>query len=445
MRTLKLIILVVLLLAAGFLGYLGAKRDFRFGSRVITSINDTIVKDTISIPRLYGLPIDSFKITVGTVRQNQTLGQIMEQYFLPAGILNQLATYSSQMFDIRKIRAGNKYTAFVSQDTLNRLKYLVYEHSPVDYVVFTVDDTFKVDVKQKEVETRKKAAAGVIEYSLWQTMIDNDINPMIALELSEIYAWTIDFFGLQPEDSFSIVYDELFVDTVSIGLGDVHAAYFSHGDKDLYAIPFMQDSVISFFDLDGNSLRRAFLKAPLRYSRISSGYSSGRMHPILRIVRPHYGVDYAAASGTPVYSIGDGRVTSTGYDSGSGNIVRITHNSVYSTAYMHLRSFAPGIRAGVYVKQGDVIGYVGTTGLSTGPHLDFRVYRNGSPINPLTLESPPVDPIKSENRVAFDSVKAEKILELQAINITTDPVDIEKKIFADLIKGTLLPGSQGAR
>lgn len=440
MRKRNIILIVTFLMAAGIFGYFNAKRGFHITGSSLAPFNDTLNAETTSIPRLYGIPVDSFMITGGTIRRNQTLGQIMEQYILPVGIMNQLVNYADRVFDLKKIRAGNKYTAFLSPDTLKQLKYLVYEHSAVDYVVFSVADTLKVDVRQKEIVTKKQKAAGKIQYSLWQTMIDNEINPMVALELSEIYAWTIDFFGLQPEDSFSIIYDEAFVDTVSIGLGDVHAAYFRHGGKDLYAIPFMQDSIISFFDLEGNSLRRAFLKAPLRYSRISSGFSGGRMHPILRIVRPHYGVDYAAASGTPVYSIGDGRVTSTGYDSGSGNIVKITHNSVYSTAYMHLKSFAPGIRAGVYVKQGDLIGYVGTTGLSTGPHLDFRVYMNGSPINPLTLESPPVDPVQPQNRLAFDAVKAEKLKELQTVEISGNPESMEQKIYTDLINGTLLPG-----
>jgi len=298
-------------------------------------------------------------------------------------------------------------------------------------------------VKQKEVITKQKTATGRIESSLWQTMMDNDINPTVALELSEIYAWTIDFFGLQPEDSFSIIYDESYVDTISIGIGEVHAAYFKHGGKDLYAIPFMQDSILSFFDTEGNSLRRAFLKAPLKFNRISSRYSSGRLHPILRIVRPHYGVDYTAPSGTPVYSIGDGRVTSTTYDSGSGNIVKITHNSVYSTAYMHLRAFAQGIKAGVYLKQGDIIGYVGSTGLSTGPHLDFRVYMYGSPIDPLKMESPPVDPVKPQYMAEFDSVKAEIIQELQDITTPQDEEEIQKSLYTALMKGTLIPGLPG--
>jgi murein DD-endopeptidase MepM/ murein hydrolase activator NlpD len=179
--------------------------------------------------------------------------------------------------------------------------------------------------------------------------------------------------------------------------------------KELLAIPFMQDSVETYFDADGNSLRRAFLKAPLRFSRISSRFSGSRLHPILKIRRPHYGVDYAAPIGTPVYAIGDGRVMLAGYQSGAGRIVKVRHNSVYTSTYMHLSGFGKGIATGTYVKQGELLGYVGSSGLSTGPHLDFRVTMNGSPIDPLKMESPPVDPIKPENRMAFNSVKSATI------------------------------------
>jgi murein DD-endopeptidase MepM/ murein hydrolase activator NlpD len=222
--------------------------------------------------------------------------------------------------------------------------------------------------------------------------------------LSEIYAWTIDFFGLQKGDRFKVIYEEEFIGEESVGIRRVHAAQFEHAGSSIYAIPFIQDSVMSFYDTTGASLRKAFLKAPLRYSRISSRFSGARRHPILKIVRPHHGVDYAAPIGTPVVAIGDGRVTSTTYEGGAGRMVRITHNSVYSTAYLHLSRFGPGIAPGVYVKQGQVIGYVGSSGLSTGPHLDFRFYRNGSAVDPLKVEAPPVNPVAPEAMDQFGKI-----------------------------------------
>jgi len=239
---------------------------------------DTFAIEPI-VPRLYGIPIDSFALEIGIIQRNQTIGQLIKQYATPAGSMEQLLTYSGNDFDVRRVRMGNPYTAFLSKDSLSQLAYLVYEHSPVEYVIFDFHDSLKVQVREKEILLKNKTAYGSIKSSLWETVTQNNINPEVAFELSEIYAWTIDFFGLQPEDSFSIIYDELYVDTVSIGLGEIHAAYFRHGGKDLFAIPFVQDSVSTFFDNEGNSLRRAFLKSPLKMYRITSRYSISLARP----------------------------------------------------------------------------------------------------------------------------------------------------------------------
>jgi murein DD-endopeptidase MepM/ murein hydrolase activator NlpD len=372
----------------------------------LVEVQDSGVVQPVT-PLLYELPVDSFAIETGKIRRNENLGQILQQYNLPEHSLAQLLQYANRSFDLRKMRVGNSYTVFLSRDTLARLKYLVYEHSPVDYVVFDFKDSVKISVKQKEITTIQRKAHGEIQTSLWDAIKQSSMNPMVALQLSDIYAWTIDFFGLQPGDKFTVVYDELYVDSVSIGLGQIYGASFTHGGRDLLAIPFKQDSSLSYFDGDGNSLRRAFLKAPLHFfSRISSRFSNSRLHPVLKIRRPHHGVDYAAPVGTPVYSIGDGRVVSATYQGGEGRMVKVKHNGVYTTTYMHLSKFASGIQAGKYVTQGELIGYVGSTGLSTGPHLDFRVYKNGAPIDPLKMESPPVDPVKPENKTAFNEVKS---------------------------------------
>jgi murein DD-endopeptidase MepM/ murein hydrolase activator NlpD len=354
---------------------------------------------------LYGLPTDPYRIEKGKVGRDQNLGQILNQYVLPEGALTQMLLYGTQSFDFRKIRHGNAYAAFVSKNSDDSLRYLVYEHSPLEFVIFDFADSLRIRVCEREVLTRRQQAHGDITTSLWDAITKDSVNPQVALRLSEIFAWTVDFFGLQPGDHFKVVYDELYVDSVSVGIGRIHAASFFHAGKEIVAIPFIQDSVEAYFDAEGNSLRRAFLKAPVRFSRISSRFSGSRLHPILKIHRPHFGVDYAAPYGTPVYAIGDGRVLSVGYQGGAGRMVKIRHNSVYTSSYMHLSSFGKGIRGGQYVKQGDLIGYVGSSGLSSGPHLDFRVFRNGSPIDPLKMESPPVDPVKPQNMMDFQQVR----------------------------------------
>lgn len=234
----------------------------------------------------------------------------------------------------------------------------------------------------------------------------------MSIELSEIYAWSIDFFGLQKHDHFSVIYDEQYVDTIPIGIGHIYSVLFNHQQKDFYATSFMQDEQLSFFDENGESLQRAFLKAPLRFNRISSRFSGSRLHPVLKIRRPHYGIDYAAPSGTPVFAVGDGTVIEKKYTKQGGNTLKIKHNSVYTTGYLHLSNFAKGIRQGTRVKQGQLIGYVGSTGLATGPHLDFRFWKNNSPVDPLKVESPTVEPIKKINQQKYDSIKTEMTYQL---------------------------------
>jgi len=353
----------------------------------------------------YGIPEDSFRVVEGSIRRNQTLSAILSGYNINPRIIHQIASFSREVFDVRRIRPGDGYRVFISNDSLSMPHYFVYEPNRVEYVKVRLYDTIHIERRSREVQQVMKGVSGSVTSSLWNALRESQASPVLAIELSEIYAWSVDFFGLREGDSFRAFYYENYVDTNSVGIEGIKAAWFRHMGREFYAIPFEQDSVLSFFDQDGNSLRRTFLKAPLRYSRISSGFSHSRMHPILRVRRPHHGVDYAAPVGTPVYAIGDGRVIETSYSAGAGRMVRIRHNSVYTSAYLHLRNFEPGIKPDVWVRQGDVIGYVGSTGMSTGPHLDFRVWRNGHPVDPLRIESPPVEPIKQENIEAFNRVK----------------------------------------
>ena len=352
----------------------------------------------------YGLPVDSFEIITGKVRNNQLFSSLLTDLGLSYAKIDLAVKKGKEIFDFRKFRAGNAYTGFKSGDSLC---YFVYETDAINFTVFQFRDCIRIWTGVKDIDTIRITFAGSIRTSLWNTFKDNSVNPLLANILSDIYAWSIDFFGLQTGDSMRVIYDEYYVDSVSMGIGRVHGAWFRHMGTDFWAIPFVQDSTESFFDEHGKSLRKAFLKSPLKFSRISSRFSSSRMHPILMIRRPHHGVDYAAPVGTPVNAIGDGVVVKTEYEKGSGNMIRIKHNSVYSTAYLHLRGYAKDIRTGSYVKQGDVIGYIGSTGLSTGPHLDFRFYKNGFSVDPLKVEALPVDPVKPENLMHFEMVKEE--------------------------------------
>lgn len=358
----------------------------------------------VAQPQLFfGFPVDSFNIVEGQVKPNQNLGSLLATFGVSMAKIDKLARNSADVFDVRKIRSGNNYYILQGRDSLSTAQYLVYENNKVDYYVFDLKDSLNCLSGQKEVTIVPKSGWGTIESSLWNAMVNNDLSPMLAIEMSEIFAWSIDFFGIQKGDRFRLYYEEKLVDSVSVGVGPIHAVEFEHMNKVYYAYRFDQDDKPDYFDNTGQSLKKAFLKAPLNYSRISSHFSNSRFHPVLKINRPHHGVDYSAPSGTPVVSIGDGVVVTRSYQAGgAGNYVRIKHNSVYSTAYMHLKGFGPGITQGARVRQGQVIGYVGSTGLSTGPHLDFRVYKNGTPINPLRMESPPAEPVKPEYMPAFN-------------------------------------------
>lgn len=354
---------------------------------------------------LFGIPADSFNVITGKIRRNGFLSQILPEYGIAVREIEELVRNSSDVFDVRKIRAGNNYFILCDNDSAGRAKYLIYEHDPALSYIFSFNDSLNITPFRKEITKKIKYSSGTVETSLWEAMVSKDLNPLLAISLSEIFAWTVDFFGLQKGDHFKVIYEELYIDDDSQGIGRIYGAQFTWAGKTTNAIPFVQNGIESYYDSEGNSLRKAFLKAPLRFTRISSRFSPSRLHPILRIRRPHYGVDYAAPAGTPVHAVGDGRVVSATTEGASGKMVRIVHNSVYSTAYLHLSRFGPGIASGVSVRQGDVIGYVGSTGLSTGPHLDFRFYKNGSPVDPLKVEAPPTEPVLSENMERFEKAR----------------------------------------
>lgn len=354
----------------------------------------------------WGLPIDSFRIDTCVIKEGETLGGIMTRLGATRKQITHITVMPRSEFDVRTIRPGKTYYALYQTDTtgLEKLCHYVYKPSIREDIVLHLVDSLYAERFEKPIIHRERAAEAVIESSLWNAMTANNLPTELALELSDIYAWTIDFFGLQKGDSIRVYYDEQYVDTVRIGIGRIYAADFYHARRWQEAYWFEESNIHNYFDADGNSLRKAFLKAPLNYKRISSGFTHARKHPIYKVVRPHTGVDYAAPTGTPVVSIGDGVVTMKQYKGGGGHTVKIKHNSTYTTAYLHLSKYAKGLAVGKHVKQGEVIGYVGSSGSSTGPHLDFRVWKNGTPIDPLKMQSPPAEPIPTQYKDTFTTV-----------------------------------------
>lgn len=370
---------------------------------------------------LYGLDVSEMEVVHTTLEPNQFLADVLSPHEVENQTIHQMGLKSQEVFDVRKMRAGNPVA--ILKDKEQQVNYFVYEKSKSEYVVFDLRDEVDIYLGQKPVVTRQQEVAGYISSSLYGAIQEQGADISLAAKLENTYAWSIDFFHLQKGDFFKVIYEESFVDGESLGVSRIIGAQFRHASKDFFAVEFTQDSVPDYFDEEGNSLRKAFLKAPLKYSRISSGFSYRRFHPILKRYRSHLGVDYAAPHGTPIYAVGDGVVTHAAYKGGNGNYVKIQHNTMFATQYLHLSKFASGIKSGTFVKQGDVIGYVGSTGLATGPHVCFRFWKNGKQINPLTVEAPPSEPIREEKMAAYQGIRDRILGELAAIPTPTMPKD----------------------
>ena len=364
---------------------------------------------------VYGIDADGYQLDSYKVERGDTWSKILDNHGITTSRIARLDVLTKEICPLRTIRSGHKYTTFTKRDSLgSKLDYLVYEKNQIDYVVFQfTGDTVAVHEGAKPVTILRRKSSATINSSLWEATVEADLPPSLAAEMEDIYQWTIDFFGIRVGDSFTVIYDEKFVDTLSVGVGRIWGAKFTHLGKDIYAIPFPQNGKVQYWELDGGSLRKQLLKAPLKFTRISSGYTKSRFHPVLKKYRPHTGIDYAAPSGTPVRSVADGVVTFRAYKGAGGNTVKIKHPGNLTSGYLHLKGYAKGLKVGSRVSQGQVIGYVGSTGRSTGPHLDFRLWKGSQPINPLKVPQKPSEPIAKENREKFEWVRDRIVAELE--------------------------------
>ncbi len=344
----------------------------------------------------YGIPEGKYQVKSGVVGSRQTLSHILSGFGLSALDIDVIARSMREIFDPRRLRAGQSYHGYYDSDSIPSLRYFIYEISHLEYFKIEFSDEPELSRHEKEVTVVHKTATGIIHSSLWNTLSSNNLNPELAIRLSEILAWEVDFYRIQKGDRFKVIYEESYVGDRPVGISRVEAVYFVHQGRPIHGFRFEQDTIHGYFNEEGESLRKVFLKAPLEFVRITSRYSHSRLHPILNQRRPHYGTDYAAPHGTPILAVGDGRVTQTAYTSGNGNYVRIRHNSVYETQYLHMSRFASGIRPGTFVRQGQVIGYVGSTGLATGPHVCFRFWKNGQQVDHLREEFPSADPLPDD-------------------------------------------------
>jgi len=351
----------------------------------------------------YGFLLDTFQVFRHDVNEGMTLSHVLAPYEISQQHIN-LADTKAREQNLNYITSGNKYMVLCARkDTSKKAMYCIYEKNLVEYYIFDFRDSVNVKLVRRPTDTVETSVAGIIEKDSNLTatlneMLGSDaVGGELAEEIAQVYAWTIDFFKLYPEDKFKIIYEEKRVEGKPFGIGKVKAVYFWHVDTVFYAFRYKQGDEISYFNEKGKGMKRPFLKAPLKFSRITSGFSLKRFHPVQKVYKAHLGTDYGAPTGTPIMTVGDGVVEAAGFAQYNGNYVKIRHNATYQTAYLHMSKIGEGIRTGVTVKQGDIIGYVGATGLATGPHVCYRFWKNGQQIDPHGEKFQSTEPIKKEN------------------------------------------------
>lgn len=351
----------------------------------------------------YGIKVDSLNIIRESIAPNAFLADILLDYRVDYNTIHQITQSAKDVFDFRQLRAGQNYYVLHSNDSTAMPQYFIYDKNAFEYIVCDIRNSICVYVGKKPIRVEEKVASGEINHSLYMTLDDNDIHPTLALKMADIYAWTIDFYHLQKGDRFKVIYEEEFVDSISIGVRDIKGALFEHYGEDFYANKYHleRDTLPSYFDDKGGSLQRTFLKSPLEFGRLTSRYSGRRFHPVQKRYKAHLGTDYAAPTGTPIRSTADGVIEVAGYKKYNGNYVKVRHNSTYMTQYLHMSKIAKGIVPGKVVTQGQTIGYVGSTGLATGPHVCYRFWKNGKQVDATKQELPPSDPVPDEELEAY--------------------------------------------
>jgi murein DD-endopeptidase MepM/ murein hydrolase activator NlpD len=361
----------------------------------------------------FGLAWDSLVVDSGIVIDGQSLSHILDPYRFGPGKVATLAANSRKTYDVRDMKTNTRWWVASTNDSLNKPAWLIYERDAINYVVFSLGDTLGARLGAYPVDTVYKRIQGEISRSLSLDLEELGAPSILAVAMAGVYAWTIDFTHVQKGDVFDVYYSRKLVNGKTVGAPVIHSSSFTHHGTSLLAYRFDQGDGIDYFDPQGGSLRRAFLKSPVEFSRISSGFNKKRFHPVLKRIKPHLGTDYAAATGTPILAVGDGVVIKSAYTKNNGNYVKIQHNNTYETQYLHMskRKCSVGDR----VRQGQTIGLVGSTGLATGPHVCFRFWKNGTQVDHRREIFPPSTPIKDENMAAF--AKEVNRLEKEANNL----------------------------
>lgn len=364
------------------------------------------VLDTLPAPpRAYGIPLEGFRVDRDRLKSGATFSTMLSPLGLGAALIDSLVRLAEPVFDVRRMRAGHPFAFILPDGTDTTPAYFVYEADPVDHVVFDLRSPCSVRLEKRPVRHEEKSLSIEVTGALWNDLAAAGANPALAMELSQIFAWTVDFHRIQKGDRFTVVYRQGTVDGEAYGNPELLGVRYVGAGGGEVREAFQYDNKAArpeYYDAEGKSLRKAFLAAPVKYSRISSGFTQRRFHPVQKRMKAHLGTDYAAPYGTPIQAVGDGVVTKAGYTSGNGNYVKIRHNGTYETQYLHMRKIL--VKQGQMVRQGQTIGEVGSTGLATGPHVCYRFWKNGQQVDARKEVMPSADPLNASEMPSFSRV-----------------------------------------
>jgi murein DD-endopeptidase MepM/ murein hydrolase activator NlpD len=410
-------IIIDLLVAAAILFIAAYTYQYFFLNNTVDSdlTFDGVVNPLPEKQTKYGFDLDEVHIEEYTIFPDQFLSEILTNHEVSIEKVFELERKSKDIFNVRNIKAGKKYS-IVKIDSCGPASCFIYEPDPYRFVKYTLSDSVQVEIIDRPVTTCIETACGEVSSSLWNSMIEQHLSPNIISKMEDALAWSLDFYHTQKGDKYKLVFERKLVDGEPVGIGKLLGAYYKNYDNEYFAIFYESEKYAGFYDLEGRPTKKGFLKSPVKFSRISSTYSLNRLHPVLKKRRPHFGTDYAAPYGTPIRAVANGVVTHASYTKGNGKYVKIKHDKTYQTQYLHMQKFAKGIHAGVHVKQGQTIGYVGSTGLATGPHVCYRFWKNGKQVNHLRENFPPPEPMPEKELPNFFEIRDDVVEQLDHVS-----------------------------